>query len=117
MTAFDTVIRNGILVTETDQFRADIGIRAGKIAAIGEVAEGIETIDASGLLVLPGGVDTHCHIEQLRATAPPTRSVSRPAARPRSLAARPRRSPSRRNSRAGPSAPPLPITAPARRRR
>jgi dihydropyrimidinase len=66
---FDLVIRGGSVVTATDMMRADIGIRAERIAAI---AEGLDAarreIDARGLLVLPGGVDTHSHIEQLAAT-------------------------------------------------
>jgi dihydropyrimidinase len=66
---FDLVIRGGTVVTATDMMRADIGIRAERIAAI---AEGLDParreIDARGLLVLPGGVDTHSHIEQLAAS-------------------------------------------------
>ena len=46
--------------------RADVGIRDGRIAAVGERLAGASTLDAGGLLVLPGGVDTHCHIEQLQ---------------------------------------------------
>ena len=41
-------------------------MRDGRIAAIGEKLDGADTLDAGGLLVMPGGVDTHCHIEQLR---------------------------------------------------
>ena len=67
MDMFDTVIRGGTLVTATESFSADIGILGEHIAAIGSGLEGRETIDAGGLLVLPGGVDSHCHIEQLQA--------------------------------------------------
>ncbi|MDE2006501.1 MAG: dihydropyrimidinase [Rhodospirillales bacterium] len=66
MSAYDLTIRGGTVVTETDSFRADIGISAGRIATIGERLDGAATIDAGGLMVLPGGVDSHCHIEQLR---------------------------------------------------
>ena len=66
MATYDRVVRGGTVVTGTDIFRADIGIRGGRIAAIGAGLEGVETLDAEGLLVLPGGVDTHCHIEQLQ---------------------------------------------------
>ncbi len=67
MTAFETVIRGGTVVTEQRAFRADIGIAGGRIAAIGEALAGETEIDATGLLVMPGGVDSHCHLEQLRA--------------------------------------------------
>jgi dihydropyrimidinase len=67
MADFDLIVRGGTIVTGTDTVRADIGIRAGKIAAIADSLSGPETLDADGLFVLPGGVDTHCHIEQLRA--------------------------------------------------
>jgi dihydropyrimidinase len=64
--AYDIVIRGGTLATATDVFRADLGIRGEMIAAIGQgLPAGAHEIDASEKLVLPGGVDTHCHIEQL----------------------------------------------------
>lgn len=64
--AYDIVIRGGTLATATDVFRADLGIRGERIAAIGEgLPAGSREINASGRLVLPGGVDAHCHIEQL----------------------------------------------------
>jgi dihydropyrimidinase len=66
MSDFDLVVRGGTVVTGIDTMRADIGIRAGRIAAIADALDGSQTLDAGGLLVLPGGVDTHCHIEQLR---------------------------------------------------
>jgi dihydropyrimidinase len=71
MADFDLVVRGGTVVTGTDTVRADVGIRGGRIAAIadslsGPDVSGADVLDASGLLVLPGGVDTHCHIEQLR---------------------------------------------------
>ena len=66
MADFDLVIRGGTVVTAADTFRADVGIRDGRIAALGEKLDGTQVLDADGLLVLPGGVDTHCHIEQLR---------------------------------------------------
>ncbi|KQO71609.1 dihydropyrimidinase [Methylobacterium sp. Leaf89] len=65
MPDFDLAIRGGTLVTATDTFAADLGIRGGRIAAIGErIADAARTIDASGLLVLPGGIDSHVHIAQ-----------------------------------------------------
>ena len=66
MTEFDLIVRGGTVVTASDQFAADIGIRAGRIAALADRLDSGPAIDAHGLLVLPGGVDTHCHIEQLQ---------------------------------------------------
>ncbi len=59
------VIRGGTLITATETRAADIGIKEGKIAALGRNLSGTREIDARGRLVLPGGVDSHCHIEQL----------------------------------------------------
>jgi dihydropyrimidinase len=67
MDGFDLVIRGGTVVTASEQFRADIGIAGGRIAAVGANLAGSAAIDADGLLVMPGGVDSHCHIEQLQA--------------------------------------------------
>ena len=65
MTQFDTVIRNGTVATASDVFAADLGIQQGKIAAIGRNLSGADhEIDAGGRLVLPGGVDGHCHLDQ-----------------------------------------------------
>lgn len=62
---FDLVIRGGTIATASDIFEADIGIRAGKIIALSaDLPEGMQVIDASGKLVLPGGVDAHCHFDQ-----------------------------------------------------
>ena len=65
MSSYDLVIRGGEIGTVTDRYHADIAINAGRIAAIGEdLPGGAEEIDAKGRLVLPGGIDSHCHIEQ-----------------------------------------------------
>ncbi|EFL89525.1 dihydropyrimidinase [Ahrensia sp. R2A130] len=62
----DTIIRGGTVVTSTGTRVADVGIAGGRISAIGtNLADAANIIDATGLLVLPGGVDTHCHIEQV----------------------------------------------------
>ena len=63
--ALDLVIRGGTLATAERTFRADVGIEGERIAALGEGLSAMRVIDASGKLVLPGGVDSHCHIEQL----------------------------------------------------
>lgn len=66
MADFDLVIRNGTVATAADTVPCDVGIKDGRIAALGiRVGAGAREIDASGRLVLPGGVDSHCHIEQM----------------------------------------------------
>jgi len=66
MQDFDLTIRNGTVVTASDTFSCDVGVKGGKIAALAkELPPGKRDIDAAGKLVLPGGVDSHCHIEQL----------------------------------------------------
>jgi dihydropyrimidinase len=66
MQDFDLTIRNGTLVTAADTVACDVGVKDGKIAALAKgLRPGKRDIDAAGRLVLPGGVDSHCHIEQL----------------------------------------------------
>ena len=65
MTKLDLAIRGGTVVTASDTFRADVGVAAGRIVAVAAEIEGTaREIDASGLLVLPGGIDSHVHIAQ-----------------------------------------------------
>ncbi len=66
MSDYETVVAGGTVVTASDVFRADVGIVGGRIAAVGLNLKGENRLDADGLLVMPGGVDTHCHIEQLK---------------------------------------------------
>jgi len=62
---FDLTIRNARVSTASDTFSADIGISAGRIAALAaRLPAGIRDIDARDRWVLPGGVDSHTHIEQ-----------------------------------------------------
>ena len=69
MADYDLVVRNGTVATAADVFRADIGIADGRIATIGaRLAQGRREIDAEGRIVTPGGVDSHCHIEQRSST-------------------------------------------------
>lgn len=64
----DLLVRGGTVVTAHDVFRADVGVKQGKIVAIGQgLGPAREEIDARGKLVLPGGIDSHTHIEQLSA--------------------------------------------------
>lgn len=64
---FDTLIRGGTLVNADGVSRGDIGIAAGKVAAVvapGEAAEAGTVIDASGCFLLPGLVDAHAHLRE-----------------------------------------------------
>jgi dihydropyrimidinase len=62
---FDLVIRNAAVVTAADAQRCDIGVAAGRIAALARgLPQGLKEIDAAGRHVLPGGVDGHCHLDQ-----------------------------------------------------
>jgi dihydropyrimidinase len=60
---FDLVIQNGTLVTAADTVQVSIAIRDGRIAAIGHDLTGAEIVDAGGLLVLPGFIDPHVHLD------------------------------------------------------
>jgi len=65
MQPFDTVIRNARVVTAADIFTSDIGIRDGRIAALGlDLPQGLREIDAAGRHVTPGGIDSHVHLDQ-----------------------------------------------------
>jgi dihydropyrimidinase len=62
----DVTVRGGRISTDSHTFEADIGIRDGVIVAIEDkLPAGRQDIDASGRWVLPGGIDSHVHIEQL----------------------------------------------------
>ncbi|MBK5232125.1 MAG: amidohydrolase family protein [Thermoleophilia bacterium] len=61
---FDLAVRGGEVITPKGRARLDLYTREGKVAALlpaDERAEATEAIDASGLIVMPGGVDTHVH--------------------------------------------------------
>ncbi len=60
---FDLVIQNGTVVTSAATFQADVGVRDGKIAAFGQRLEGERVIDATDMLVTPGAVDIHVHMQ------------------------------------------------------
>ena len=62
---FDTIIRGGTVVTAADTFSCDVGIADGKITALGnDLGKAATIIDATGRLVLPGGIDSHVHFAQ-----------------------------------------------------
>jgi dihydropyrimidinase len=58
-----TLIKNGTIVTATEEFKGDILIDGEKITAMGSGLEGRaeETIDAKGKYIFPGGIDGHTH--------------------------------------------------------
>ncbi|MEJ5202561.1 MAG: dihydropyrimidinase, partial [Anaerolineales bacterium] len=61
-----TLIKNGTLITASETFQADIFIDSEKIIQVGvglKVGEDVEIVDASGKLILPGGVDPHTHFD------------------------------------------------------
>src|SRR5271165_1203227 len=65
---YDIVIANGTVVSAEGESRADVAIRGEKIAAVGRGLDLIagpkaEIVDATGRLVIPGGVDVHVHLE------------------------------------------------------
>jgi dihydropyrimidinase len=65
MPEFDLVLRQALVATAADTFPADIGIKDGRITALGEaLGSGRREIDICGRIVTPGGIDSHCHIEQ-----------------------------------------------------
>ncbi len=63
---FDLIVRGGTCVTPGGIERADVGVRAGRIAAIGALSSSsaAETFDAAGLHVLPGVIDTQVHFRE-----------------------------------------------------
>jgi dihydropyrimidinase len=63
---FDTLIKNGIVVTATDTYPADVGISKGKITTVGQslpVESATQIFDAQGCYVFPGGLDVHTHLD------------------------------------------------------
>ncbi|MGD8480968.1 MAG: dihydroorotase [Methyloceanibacter sp.] len=64
--SFEILIKGGTVVNQAGELAADIGISDGQIRAIGEIdaSRAGETIDASGLYVLPGVIDTQVHFRE-----------------------------------------------------
>lgn len=61
----DLIIKNGTVVNAGGSFRADVGVKDGKIVCIAECIEptgGAKVADAEGKLVLPGAIDAHTHL-------------------------------------------------------
>src|ERR1700694_2490336 len=63
---FDTIIRNGTIVTATDSYAGDVGITNGQIVAIGKdlpIENTDKILNANDCLVIPGGIDVHTHLD------------------------------------------------------
>jgi dihydroorotase len=67
---FDLILKGGILVNQDGIGARDVGVRDGKIAEIGDLSRGSagEIIDAKGLHILPGVIDTQVHFREPGAT-------------------------------------------------
>ncbi|MCZ6776324.1 MAG: D-aminoacylase [Ignavibacteria bacterium] len=78
---FDTIIKNGNIIdgTGADEVLTDIGIRDGRIIAIGplDAKDAERVIDASGLIVTPGFIDIHSHVDTELFIAPRAESKVR----------------------------------------
>ena len=59
------IIKNGTVVTASETYEADVLVEDGVISAVGRGLNAPDAIDASGLLVLPGAIDVHTHMEML----------------------------------------------------
>src|SRR5215470_18394239 len=60
-----TLVKNGTVVTASDRYEADIYIDKGVITLIGQGLNlpADTVVDASGKLVMPGGIDVHTHLD------------------------------------------------------
>jgi dihydroorotase len=67
---YDLILKGGMVATPEGIAQADIGVRGGKIAKIGDLAQAStgEKIDAKGLHILPGVIDTQVHFREPGAT-------------------------------------------------
>lgn len=64
--AFDLIVRGGEVVNHAGRGLADVGVRGGRVAAVGDLrtASAGEVIEAGGLTVLPGVIDTQVHFRE-----------------------------------------------------
>ncbi|RAK64277.1 dihydroorotase [Phenylobacterium kunshanense] len=63
---YDLIVRGGEVINHAGRGPADVGVRGGKIAAIGDLSQASagEVFDATGLLVMPGVIDTQVHFRE-----------------------------------------------------
>ncbi|WP_016745458.1 dihydroorotase [Rhizorhabdus wittichii] len=64
MPSYDMILRNGTVWTVGGPVRADVGVKDGRIAGIGVAGDAGETIDCTGLDVLPGVIDSQVHFRE-----------------------------------------------------
>ncbi|WDQ97644.1 dihydroorotase [Devosia sp. J2-20] len=66
MAQYDTIFKNATLVNHDGEGRADVAVRNGTIAALGDLSgdSAIETVDCTGLHILPGVIDTQVHFRE-----------------------------------------------------
>jgi len=64
--SYDLIVRGGEVVNHAGRGLADVGVRGGKIAAVGDLSQASagETFDAAGLTVMPGVIDTQVHFRE-----------------------------------------------------
>ena len=67
---YDLILKNGIVVNQDGVGARDIGVRGGRIAALGKIAKSAagERVDCKGLHILPGVIDTQVHFREPGAT-------------------------------------------------
>ena len=60
---FDLVIKNGTIIRANETLEMDVGINGEKVVEISPRLSGLREIDAKNMLLLPGGIDPHVHLE------------------------------------------------------
>ncbi|MBI5210902.1 MAG: dihydropyrimidinase [Elusimicrobia bacterium] len=63
---YDLVVRGGTVATAAGRFVADVGVRGERVAALGDLGAppaGAKVVDARGMIVVPGGIDAHTHLD------------------------------------------------------
>lgn len=64
MATYDLLLKGGIIWTPGGPVEANLGVRSGRIAALDTAGDGGEVIDCTGLLILPGVIDTQVHFRE-----------------------------------------------------
>src|SRR5919112_1283134 len=60
---FELVVAGGTVVSSAGRRRVNLAVQDGRIAYVGpDLPDAVRTVDAAGLLVLPGAVDSHVHL-------------------------------------------------------
>jgi dihydroorotase len=61
---YDLILKNGIVWTPSGPIEANVGVRGGTIVGLGVTGDAGETIDCTGLTVLPGVIDSQVHFRE-----------------------------------------------------